>query len=174
MKATTTIISALCLSASDAFQQTRPVPYQKVHRASIARQMKPTSFENDELKRPSARGGRSPTSYSKPKSIFSDRSPITSLSVASLENVEPVSSAGTPSSIVSQLQNSLPKNIESGKQFDAIGKVLSASLLVTGNTVGSSMFVLPEAVGGVGLFPGSGIFFGKFSFPLLLLLPFQC
>jgi amino acid permease len=46
----------------------------------------------------------------------------------------------------------------------AAGKVLSASLLVTGNTVGSSMFVLPEAVGGVGMAWGSAIFIGEWPF----------
>jgi hypothetical protein len=44
---------------------------------------------------------------------------------------------------------------------DATTKVLSASLLVTSNTVGPSMFTLPEAVGGVGMMWGTVIFFGK-------------
>lgn len=44
---------------------------------------------------------------------------------------------------------------------DAATKVLSASLLVTSNTVGPSMFTLPEAVGGVGMMWGTVIFFGK-------------
>ena len=45
--------------------------------------------------------------------------------------------------------------------MDDVIQVLSASLLVTGNTVGSSMFVLPEAVRGVGLAWGSAIFLGE-------------
>ncbi|MBV5333616.1 hypothetical protein JZU54_08870, partial [bacterium] len=45
--------------------------------------------------------------------------------------------------------------------MDDVIPVLSASLLVTGNTVGSSMFVLPEAVRGVGLAWGSVIFLGE-------------
>lgn len=44
---------------------------------------------------------------------------------------------------------------------EAATKVLSASLLITGNTVGSSMFVLPDAVGSVGLMNGSALFLGK-------------
>lgn len=44
---------------------------------------------------------------------------------------------------------------------DAITKVLSASLLVTSNTVGPSMFTLPEAVAGVGMMWGTAIFFGE-------------
>lgn len=40
--------------------------------------------------------------------------------------------------------------------------MVSASLLVTGNTVGSSMFVLPEAVKSVGMAWGSVIFVGEY------------
>ena len=40
-------------------------------------------------------------------------------------------------------------DVGKGGGLDAVAGVLSASLLITGNTVGSSMFVLPEAVGGL-------------------------
>jgi hypothetical protein len=44
---------------------------------------------------------------------------------------------------------------------EAASKVFSASLLVTSNTVGSSMFVLPNAVEGVGMLSGSALFLGE-------------
>ena len=85
-------------------------------------------------------------------SIVSQQVPYsnTSLSVATLEDAEAL-----PDRL------SLP-NISPGN-MDAITNVLSASLLITGNTVGSSMFVLPDAVGEVGLAMGSAIIFGKFA-----------
>ena len=45
--------------------------------------------------------------------------------------------------------------------------MISASLLVTGNTVGSSMFVLPEAVKSVGMAWGSVIFVGIYLYNLV-------
>ncbi len=64
-------------------------------------------------------------------------------------------------------------SLESGDDVDAVTKVLSASLLVTSNTVGPSMFTLPEAVGGVGMMWGAAIFFGESTFLLNLLPSFQ-
>jgi hypothetical protein len=62
------------------------------------------------------------------------------------------------------MMRSLPEG--SGNNDDvgnAVTKVLSASLLVTSNTVGPSMFTLPEAVGGVGMMWGAVIFCGKLT-----------
>jgi len=57
--------------------------------------------------------------------------------------------------------------IPSSETVDAVTKVLSASLLVTGNTVGSSIFVLPEAVRSVGMAWGSVLFVGVYLYNLL-------
>lgn len=89
--------------------------------------------------------------------------PRTSLSAASLDATERASSLG---SLVG-IELSLPEEIREFRKFRTnegvqfFAQVLSASLLVTGNTVGSGMFVLPEAVGGVGMVCGCSIFFGK-------------
>ncbi len=40
-------------------------------------------------------------------------------------------------------------------------RVLGAALLITSNTVGASMMVLPELANGPGLLVSSGVFFGK-------------
>jgi len=76
----------------------------------------------------------------------------TSLSIATLSDAEKYSLSAMDDSIIPQLDIHLASVI----------KVLSASLLVTGNTVGPSMFVLPDAVGGVGFSQGTAIFIGKY------------
>ena len=73
----------------------------------------------------------------------------TSLSAATLQSIDDSNNLKVP--------NLLLKNDE----VNSIMKVVSASLLVTGNTVGSSMFVLPDAVGSVGMGWGMGIFVGE-------------
>ena len=75
----------------------------------------------------------------------------TSLSAATLGSLE-----DDPRSLLAALS---PPNSE---WMTAVTQVISASLLVTGNTVGSSMFVLPEAVKSVGLAWGSVIFVGEY------------
>jgi len=88
------------------------------------------------------------------------RSRKTSLSVATLgDGADRTSSASWI-----EMMRSLPEG--SGNNDDvgnAVTKVLSASLLVTSNTVGPSMFTLPEAVGGVGMMWGAVIFCGKLT-----------
>ena len=111
----------------------------------VVREMKTANSIIDEER---ARRTRRSSSIQK----YDRSSQITSLSVATLGNIETEEDA---SSLLSNLR--LPSNI------DAITKVLSASLLVTGNTVGSSMFVLPEAVSGIGMVEGTAIFVGKCS-----------
>jgi len=96
-------------------------------------------------------------------------SPRTSLSAASLDASERVSSLGSFAGI----ELSLPQESREYRKFrkseriQFFAQVLSASLLVTGNTVGSGMFVLPEAVGGVGMVCGCSIFFGLYLFNLI-------
>ena len=92
----------------------------------------------------------------------SNYSPRTSLSAATLDSTD----GGPSSSLPNFAGISIPQMIDvsalqKNGNFDAIAKVLSASLLVTGNTVGSSMFVLPETVSSVGMVWGSTIFFGE-------------
>ena len=151
---TTTIAAALCLSPSaSAFQQHHvrsTLQYTTRNRRTlvpplVVREMKTANSIIDEER---ARRTRRSSSIQK----YDRSSQITSLSVATLGNIETEEDA---SSLLSNLR--LPSNI------DAITKVLSASLLVTGNTVGSSMFVLPEAVSGIGMVEGTAIFVGKCS-----------
>ena len=97
-------------------------------------------------------GGRhhDPLHHSPSSGAYSDRSP-TSLSAATLQGA-----IEAPDSMPSF--DSLKP--DRGLVQD-VSRVASAALLITGNTVGSSMFVLPEAVGEVGMQTGSALFLGK-------------
>ena len=97
----------------------------------------PSSVENDVL----------------PKSSERRR---TSLSAATLEST-------------AQLEQSFPvfTSVSFPGSDGTITKIVGASLLVTGNTVGSSMFVLPDAIGGVGLVWGSVIFIAVYLYNLV-------
>lgn len=75
-------------------------------------------------------------------------------SKSNLPEIRPDRTSPRPRSITEQLP------VISSRQGSLDG-VAQASLLVTGNTVGSSMFCLPEAVEGVGMVWGSAIFLGK-------------
>lgn len=77
-----------------------------------------------------------------------------STSQQSSYEIRPDRTSLRPRSITEQLP------VISGRRGSLDG-VAQASLLVTGNTVGSSMFCLPEAIEGVGMAWGSAIFFGK-------------
>lgn len=152
---TTTIAAALCLSPSaSAFQQYHGrSTLQYTNRRTlvpplVVREMKTANSIIDEERARTSSGTTRRTRRSSSIQKY-DRSSqqITSLSVATLGNIETEEDAS--------LLSNLPSNI------DAITKVLSASLLVTGNTVGSSMFVLPEAVSGIGMVEGTAIFIGK-------------
>lgn len=143
---TSVIAAAMCLPSSTvvAFQSSGgrirlQRSFRRAPSSPTAREMKSsTAMEGDERKRPS--------------------SSRTSLFVATLQGAE--SLQDVRSLTIPQL-NSIPNMRR--LDLDAVTKVLSASLLVTGNTVGSSMFVLPEAVGGVGYQAGTMIFVGKCS-----------
>lgn len=155
---TTTIAAALCLSPSaSAFQQYHGrSTLQYTNRRTlvpplVVREMKTANSIIDEERARTSSGTtrRTRRSSSIQKYDRSSQQQITSLSVATLGTIETEEDAS--------LLSNLPSNI------DAITKVLSASLLVTGNTVGSSMFVLPEAVSGIGMVEGTAIFVGKCS-----------
>ena len=144
---------ALCPSSA-AFQQAHFNNIQNVLTKSSSRiplairHMQPSSIENEEVKALSRRFGTD-------KSFKSDkRAPRTELLAATLDSVETIDA-----SILGRLGN-IPSPLGQNT-IDAASKVFSASMLITGNTVGSSMFVLPDAVGGVGMLSGSAIFFGK-------------
>ena len=158
----TRMIAALCLSsASNAFQNGRipPQPLHKNNRPSrTALEYKSSSsLEGDERRRIARQieqMSSSPISYNDNVS----RTQRTSLSVATLEGSEIFPNRADRASLIPNIN--LP--VVTRDNLDDVIQVLSASCLVIGNTVGSSMFVLPEAVGGVGLAWGSVIFFGEF------------
>ena len=148
---TTSAIAAvtICLTAVGAFQNGGRIQYKRnrvtLSRSSLVLDMKSTKTIDNIDDRVSSRKSRS-------KSIQQQqydrrKAQMTSLSIATLSDAEKYSAM--EDSIIPQLD--MPN----------IAKVLSASLLVTGNTVGPSMFVLPEAVGGVGFSQGTAIFIGK-------------
>ncbi len=117
--------------------------------------MQPPSKESDGIKGSSRRLGKLDASYK--TSISDKRVPRTELLAATLDSVDNVLD-NKVASLLGRFENIPtlgPYTVE------AATKVLSASLLITGNTVGSSMFVLPEAVGGVGLINGSALFIGE-------------
>lgn len=139
MKATI-LITSCTIASSSAFQMGSMHQRRRItaaSRPSTARQMKPSSEESITLTSERRR---------------------TSLSAATLGS----SLEDDPRSLLTATLS--PPNSE---WMTAATQVVSASLLVTGNTVGSSMFVLPEAVKSVGLAWGSVIFVGEYSLFLL-------
>ena len=151
---TASVITALCLSsAANAFQHHGRSPLKCKKRAS-AREMKSSTWIESEEGSGSGTGRRfEPASQQQPYN-YNDRAHMTSLYLSTLEGVP---DSAERASMLPQLN--IP-NIGSDN-IDAITKVLSASLLITGNTVGSSMFVLPDAVAGLGMVWGSSLFFGE-------------
>jgi len=159
MRITSTVIAAFFLSSASAFQHHGGIPMQQHKQRVSARHMKSsTSMESEEG---TGTGRRFEATFQ--PAPYNDRSQMTSLSVATLQGAASLPGRAEGASIIQRLN--LP-DVESGN-IDAIGKVLSASLLITGNTVGSSMFVLPETVGGVGMVWGSSIFFGIYLYNLI-------
>ena len=153
---TTSAIAAvtICSTAVGAFQNGRTIQYKRNRIITLtpsSLSMKSTKTIDNIDDRVSSRKSRS-KSIQQQKQYDRRKGQITSLSIATLSDAEKYSVMDD--SIIPQLDN-LP-NIAS------ITKVLSASLLVTGNTVGPSMFVLPDAVGGVGFSQGTAIFIGKY------------
>jgi hypothetical protein len=147
------IIVCLALSGVSAFQQYHGSPRQRM--STVNKQISSSSTIHKHQGRISSSPlYMKPSSRSENDSATAERrrtslSASTLLSVASLDDKD-----GMVSSLLPRL------NLPKGDNIEAIAKVLSASLLVTGNTVGSSMLVLPEAVGGVGMVWGSTIFLG--------------
>jgi len=166
---TCSIIATVCLSSSsNAFRNGRIPPRHTGRQSSpTAREYKSSSsLEGDESRR-IARQIQQMSSSSSPMPHNHSAGGIshsrTSLSVATLEGSSE-SGSRFPDEVVDSLISNmnLPVVARRGSLLpEDVIPVLSASLLVTGNTVGSSMFVLPEAVRGVGLAWGSAIFLGE-------------
>lgn len=128
--------------------------------SASAREMKSsTSMESEEG---TGTGRRFESASQQQLYKSNDRSQMTSLSVATLKEAERLTERA---SLLPQVN--IPNMGSGNLDLDAITKVLSASLFITGNTVGSSMFVLPDAVGGVGMVWGSTIFFGLYIYNLI-------
>ena len=182
---TCSIIASVCLSSSsNAFRYGRiPPPRHNGQRPSpTSREYKSSnSLGGDESGR-IARQIQQMSSSSSPMpshnygSASSGRSQSrTPPSVATLEGSSSESGRGFPDgrgaaeevvdSLIPNMNLPVGVTVVAGERgnllMDDVIQVLSASLLVTGNTVGSSMFVLPEAVRGVGLAWGSAIFLSE-------------
>ncbi|KAL3773332.1 hypothetical protein ACHAW5_010009 [Stephanodiscus triporus] len=155
----THMVAALFLSsASNAFRNGRIPPLSR----TALEYKSSSSLEGDERRRIARQieqMSSSPISYNDNVG----RSQRTSLSVATLEGSEIFPNRADRASLIPNIN--IPA-VTRGN-LDDVTKVLSASCLVIGNTVGSSMFVLPEAVGGVGLAWGSVIFFGLYIYNLI-------
>ena len=156
---TASIIAALCFSSSvDSFQRHggSGSPFKHKHGASAsasARRYK-SSASTDGEEGP-GRGRRFEAASRQQLYKHHDRAAKrTSLSAATLEGMPDRTERA---SRVPQFE--MPA-VGSGDLGD-ITQVLSASLLITGNTVGSSIVVLPETVGGLGMVCGSTLLFGK-------------
>lgn len=159
------ILLALCPSSS-AFQQVGFNRHPNVltsgnNRILVVRYMQPSSKDNDEVKARSRRLGQEKSYIS---SSNDKRAPRTELLAATLDSVVDVDNSSNAASLLGGLDIPMP----GPNTVEAATKVLSASLLITGNTVGSSMFVLPDAVGGVGLMNGSALFLGEMTSALSL------
>ena len=152
---TTSAIAAVtvCSTAVGAFQNGRNIQFTKRNRiitlTPSSLSMKSTKTIDNIDDRVSSRKSRSKSIQQQQKQYDRRKGQITSLSIATLSDAE---YSAMDDSIIPQLDMA---------NLASVTKVLSASLLVTGNTVGPSMFVLPEAVGGVGFSQGTAIFIGK-------------
>ena len=176
---TCSIIATVCLSSSsNAFRNGRiPPPRHNGRPSPTSREYKSSnSLEGDEsrrIDRQIQQMSSSPSPMPSHNYSASSRSQSrTSLSVATLEGSSESGRSfpdgrGAAEEVVDSLISNmnLPVVVVVARGgnllMDDVIPVLSASLLVTGNTVGSSMFVLPEAVRGVGLAWGSVIFLGE-------------
>lgn len=152
---TTSAIAAVtvCSTAVGAFQNGRNIQFTKRNRiitlTPSSLSMKSTKTIDNIDDRVSSRKSRSKSIQQQQKQYDRRKGQITSLSIATLSDAE---YSAMDDSIIPQLDMA---------NLASVTKVLSASLLVTGNTVGPSMFVLPEAVGGVGFSQGTAIFICK-------------
>lgn len=150
-------IAILCHSwSTNAFQSQSKCPCPSRHGPSLLpRGMKSSSSSSstgDRDERIRVRFDQASTSQT-PYISADGRSRKTSLSVATLgDGVDRRTSFSIPD---------ISAYTGRDHDVDAVTKVLSASLLVTSNTVGPSMFTLPEAVAGVGMMWGTAIFFGE-------------
>ena len=159
------LLLAFCPSSSSAFQH-QAGSFNRLQNVAtsggsriplVVRYMQPSSrVENDEVKSRSRRLGLD-KSYKSSSSSSDKRVQRTELFAATLDSVENVVDNNNVASLLGRLDIPMP----GPKTVEAATKILSASLLITGNTVGTSMFVLPDAVGGVGMLNGSAIFLGK-------------
>ena len=160
MKPTT--VAMILLSASiSAFQHHHGPPGHDNSRSSMstARDYKSSSnLEGDERRKIARQIGVqiSPNNHNISRSRLSVAT-LDGLAKSNLPEIRPErTSSLRPRSIAEQF----PVSSTPSRQGSLDG-VAQASLLVTGNTVGSSMFCLPEAVEGVGMAWGSAIFLGK-------------
>ena len=148
MKKTSIVVVAAISSSSVvmAFQCGRPLQYTQTQRRKssslVVREMKSSKSIDY-------------TTYDRRRKRSSSKS---SLNVATLETVV---ERAHDDSIIRSARDVITQQLNSSKNIDAITKVLSASLLVTGNTVGPSMFVLPDAMGDIGMAQGTAIFVGE-------------
>jgi hypothetical protein len=156
MKPTT--VAMILLSASiSAFQHHHGPPGHDNSRSSMstAREYKSSSnLESDKRRKIARQIGVqiSPNNHN----ISRSRLSVATLDGLSKSNLPEITSSRRPRSIAEQF----PVMCTPSRQGSLDG-VAQASLLVTGNTVGSSMFCLPEVVEGVGMSWGSAIFLGK-------------
>ena len=154
MRTIATFTASLCLlKSTNAFQYGSLPSQHKTRSSPTSRGMKSPSSSTERDDRTRVRFEQAAS----PQMPFIDndgRSRKTSLSVATLaDSVERNSWL--------DMMSGPENNMIGSDEVDAVTKVLSASLLVTSNTVGPSMFTLPDAVGGVGVIWGSAIFVGK-------------
>ena len=161
MKPTT--VAMILLSASiSAFQHHHGPPGHDNSRSSMstAREYKSSSsnLESDERRKIARQIGVqiSPNDHNISRSRLSVAT-LDGLSKSNLPEIRPErTSSLRPRSIAEQFSVMCTPSRQG-----SLDGVAQASLLVTGNTVGSSMFCLPEAVEGVGMAWGSAIFLGK-------------
>ncbi|KAL3800989.1 hypothetical protein ACHAWO_007098 [Cyclotella atomus] len=139
----TFLLITCSIASSSAFG--RPRSRRSVHSTAQTRRQPTTALEMKPL----------PSSAENDALSLSSERRRTSLAAATLESMdeEPFSLPRLPS--------------YNSETFGAVAQVISASLLVTGNTVGSSMFVLPQAVDSVGMAWGSALFVGIYLYNLI-------
>lgn len=147
------LISCCVFTSSSAFQQ-GTLEYQRMNRVQNSYHFSTNRDSYTKRRVPLERNMKPASSTVENDSIIKNAERRkTSLSAATLQSIAPLEGRTLPPFTIAQDPNS--------EVLGTVSKVLSASLLVTGNTVGSSMFVLPDTVEKVGMVWGSAIFIGK-------------
>lgn len=126
-------------------QPIRQFPSQQLDRLTSIHMKPIKQLANEELKK-----------SNNENNVFPKEESTTLFARLNDANMDVSSSKSPKSSILKQISNEVKYDIP-----ESLGKVVAAALLITTNTVGASMMVLPGLASGPGLMISSGFMFGE-------------